>query len=128
MSDQPKTVMDAVTSIARNITQLTDVTVNLVRDVKALRDGQAELQESLGRARVDLMERMDRMQDAVTGIRDDISVNFGASEATRRVQDNTRNDMRDWVGVIDSMRDQMAGMERQIQRLQTQVRELKGDP
>ena len=64
---------------------------------------------------------MDRLQDLVTVIRDDITVNFGASEQVKRVADNTRDELR-------ALSDVVSGMHRQIQRLQTQVRELRGDP
>jgi uncharacterized coiled-coil DUF342 family protein len=71
--------------------------------------------------RTDVMARIDRLQDAVTAIRADIAVNYGAADHVRRANDNTREEVR-------ALADTVSAMERQIQRLQTQVRELKGDP
>jgi chromosome segregation ATPase len=71
--------------------------------------------------RIDLMARLDRLQNAITAIRDDISVNFGTAEAARRANDNTRDELR-------ALTEQVSGMLRQIQRLQTDVRHLKGEP
>ena len=41
--------------------------------------------------RVDLMERMDRLQDSLTAVRDDIGVNMGAVDAMQRANDNPAN-------------------------------------
>ena len=65
--------------------------------------------------------RLDRMQDGITDIRDDIAVNFGTAAAARRApNDNTRDEVR-------ARHDLITTMQRQIQRLQTQVRELRGE-
>jgi hypothetical protein len=44
----------------------------------------------LTRTRVDLMARMDRLEDGLTAIRDDIAVNFGPADAVKRANDDTR--------------------------------------
>jgi uncharacterized phage infection (PIP) family protein YhgE len=94
----------------------------------SLEAGQTSLgaaQVSLGTAqtslRVDLMARMDRLQDGLTAIRDDIGVNIGAVEAGRRANDNTRDDLR-------TLGEQVSVMWKQLKRLQTDVREIRGDP
>src|SRR4051794_10470425 len=69
--------------------------------------------------RVDLMARMDRLENINTAIRDDISVNFGAVDAVRRANDNTREELR-------ALSDVVSLMHRQINRLQTEVEQLKG--
>lgn len=70
--------------------------------------------------RTDLMARMDRQQDVMTAIRDDIAVNFGTVEDAKRANDNTRAELR-------SLGDVVSAMQRQIHRLQSDVRTLKGD-
>ena len=88
------------------------------RDLVAL---VGRVQAEATRNRSDIMARMDRFQDAVTAIRDDIAVNFGTADQVRRANDNTREGLR-------VLGDVVATMQKQIQRLQTEVRELRGDP
>jgi methyl-accepting chemotaxis protein len=103
-----------------------------------LRDGQAhlrtELSDELGRIRADLMARMDRLQDAITAIRDDITVNFGRADHVQRNTDNARLELRALYEIVAGVRGELvtqngvvSGMERQIQRLQTDVRALRGE-
>ena len=65
------------------------------------------------------MARMDRLQDGITAIRDDIAVNIGAVEAGRRANDNTRDDLR-------TLNEQVSVMWKQLKRLQTDMREIRG--
>lgn len=82
---------------------------------------EGRLQTSSTQLRAALMERMDRLQNSISLIRDDIAVNFGATDAVKRANDNTCEELR-------SLGDLVMGMNRQIQRLQTDIRELRGDP
>ena len=82
---------------------------------------ESRMQASLGVLRADVMERIDRLQHVVTLIRDDVAVNFGASSAVKLANDNTREELR-------ALGDVVSAMHRQIQRLQTDVRELRGEP
>lgn len=71
--------------------------------------------------RVDVMARLDRVQSDITAIRDDIAVNFGTADDVRKANDHTREEVR-------SLHEVVALMRRQIQRLQTTVREIRGEP
>src|ERR1019366_6906923 len=71
--------------------------------------------------RVDLMERMDRLQDSLTAGRDDIGVNMGAVDAMQRANDNTRE-------LVRAQGEQMTVMWRQLKNLEAKVREITGDP
>ena len=71
--------------------------------------------------RTDLMARMDRLQDSITAIRDDIGVNMGAADRAVEANDHTRAEVR-------SLGEVVTAMGRQIQRLQADVRALKGEP
>jgi len=82
-------------------------------------DRLARLEQGQTQLRGDLMERMDRLQDAITDIHADIAVNFGAVDQARKVNDNTREDMR-------GLNDLVARMMTLLLRLQTEVAELKG--
>lgn len=103
------------------------LTIQLVGDVVG--EGTAEipndpdvdtLQTDQDSLRVELMARLDRLQDAVNTLRDDIGVNFWATDRVRKGLDDAR------VERI-AMGKQMSAMERQIMRLQTEVRILKGE-
>jgi methyl-accepting chemotaxis protein len=87
----------------------------------ATRDDMKNTRDDMKKLRSDLMSRMDRLQDGLTAIRDDIAVNFGTVEHVRRANDSTRDELRALGDVVN-------GMLRQIQRLQTDVRGLKGEP
>jgi len=56
--------------------------------------GQAATRDDMKKLRSDLMSRMDRLQDGLTAIRDDIAVNFGTAEHVRRANDSTRDELR----------------------------------
>jgi chromosome segregation ATPase len=75
----------------------------------------------LGRTRADIMERVDRLENAVTLIRDDIAVNMGAADAVERANENTRADVR-------TLGEQVSVMWKQIKQLQSEMREVRGDP
>lgn len=81
----------------------------------------ADLRGELTQLRVDVMARMDRLQDTVTGMRDDIAVNFvRADRAVDAAEANARQ--------VEILGREISGMQRQIQRLQSDVRTLKGEP
>jgi len=82
--------------------------------LERLEQGQASL-------RADLSERLDRQQDALTAIRDDIAVTMNSANRAIEVNDHTREEVRLQTEAIKLM-------QRQIQRLQTEMRELRGTP
>jgi hypothetical protein len=84
-----------------------------------LEDRQARLETGQTSLRVDLMARMDRLEDMNTRTRDDIAVNFGTADAVRRANDNTREELR-------ALSDVVSLIHRQISRLQTEIEQLKG--
>jgi len=67
------------------------------------------------------MARIDRPQNSLTAIRDDIGVNMGAAEAMQRANDNTRE-------LVRLQGDQLSAMWRQLKALEARVREITGDP
>jgi chromosome segregation ATPase len=91
---------------------------SLRTDFRTLR---TDFLEELGTTPAAIMERIDRVQDSVSAIRDEIAVNFGAVNQARRVNDNTRDELR-------GLNDVVARMMTLILRLQTDVAELKGKP
>ena len=107
----------------------------ILAKLDALNEGQGELRSDLGSLRSDLgalrvnvdglrvgmMERMDRLQDSVTAIRDDIGVNMGRADRAHEAADGTRSELR-------ALGEQVSAMARQITHLQVKVREIRGDP
>jgi len=73
------------------------------------------------RLRGDLMARMDRLQDALTLQHDDVTVNMGAAERAERIARGASEETRA-LGEIVTVQT------RQIQRLQSDIRQLKGEP
>ncbi len=76
---------------------------------------------SLANLRVDLMARMDRLENRLTDIRNDTAVNFCASDGVKRANDNTRAEVR-------SLSEMMSALVRKVRTLETRVREITGDP
>jgi predicted transcriptional regulator len=97
-----------------------DPTARILELLARLETGQAGLAERLDRTRIELMARMDRLQDALAVQRDEEVVNLGAAERAERIATLTQD-------VVRSLSEQMTVMVRQIHRLQSEVRELRGE-
>ncbi len=106
------------TSVARLETKIDTSVASLAAALEASR---CEARAELAELRVAMMSRMDRMQDTVTAIRDDIGVAMGAADAMQRANDNTRE-------LVRLQGEQLTIMFRQIKRLEEKVRGITGDP
>jgi len=94
----------------------------------AVEAGQAKLEARLAAVessqtslRIDIMGRMDRLENSLTDIRSDIVVNISAVNHIRTMHDNTREEVR-LIG------DHVARMFMQIKGIQTRLREINGEP
>jgi hypothetical protein len=74
----------------------------------------AALSTQIDSLRVDVMQRLDGHSNQLTAIRDDIGVNMAATDQAVRVNDNTRDEMRNLGDIVTAMR-------RQIRRLNAAV-------
>jgi methyl-accepting chemotaxis protein len=83
--------------------------------------GDLATRTELSEVRVAVMQRIDRLQNTVTAIRDDVAVNLGAADAAQRANDNTRE-------LVRSQGEQLNVMWRQLKALEAKVREITGDP
>jgi len=81
----------------------------------------AGIEERLGARSTAIMDRLDRLQNSLTGIRDDIATNYGATDAARRANDSKREELR-------AVAEMQVVMVRQINRMQAALRELRGEP
>lgn len=86
-----------------------------IRELGANQDG---TNAQLTAVRVEVMARLDRLQETVTAIRDDISVNYGRADKAEMVAQHAREEVRALSEIV-------SGMGRQIQRLQTVIEELR---
>ena len=86
----------------------------------------AKVQDDLTSLRVDTMARLDRHENHLTSIRDDIprkslrdfaGVAMGGTDHMRRISDNTREDVR-------GLAEQLGTMWRKVNRLEEAVRGL----
>jgi methyl-accepting chemotaxis protein len=90
-------------------------------DLGTLRGDIGTLRGAIDTLRMDLSQRLDRQQDALTSIRDDISVAMGRADYAADLTKNLRSE-------VQGLSDQLTAVVRQVRRLQTEMRELKGDP
>ena len=108
--------------ISDNLEPVLAVLARLEQSVKSLEQGQKALeqgQKALEQGQRDIMARIDRLQDTVTGMQSDITVNYGASQHVERREEATREEVRSLTNLVFAM-------ERQIQHLQTEVRDIRG--
>ena len=105
-----------------------DQIARILAALERLETGQAQLATDVTTLRTDVttlrtevMARIDRLQNTVTTIRDDITVNMGRADQAHRAADNVRDELR-------ALNDVVSGVMRQVQRLQSDVRELRGEP
>lgn len=80
-----------------------------------------QLRGEVDRLRGDVMARMDRLQDGFNALRDNVTVNFGRTERAETTVRASADEVR-------AMGIELSGMHRQIQRLQSDVRHLRGEP
>lgn len=78
-----------------------------------------EMRDELTQVRTAIMERMEGHANELSAIRDSIATNYGASDHSVRLNSNTREEVQSLTKMIFDMR-------RELARLQTDVRELKG--
>ena len=87
--------------------------------------GQAVLENTVlieaDKARGELMAPIDRLQDALTAIRDDVGVGMGGVNAARKANDNTRDD-------VTQLRDAVSVMYRRMLKIEEELREIRGEP
>jgi gamma-glutamylcyclotransferase (GGCT)/AIG2-like uncharacterized protein YtfP len=88
-------------------------------DLIRLEVGQGSIRGELIKTRADIMDRIDRLQNTVTAIQDDIAVNIGAVDAARLANENTRDD-------LPALREQVSVMWRQLKAVQARVDEIDG--
>lgn len=100
--------------------------INAFAELRAeMMRGFALLRGELAQTRTEMTTRMDRMQDAITALRDDVNVNY---QRANRAEDVAQKGIDGMQSVYRHLSEEVAGMHRQIRRLQADVRMLRGEP
>ena len=113
MSDDP--ILAALARLEAGQTGLRDDLVAVRAEIGHLRTG---FLEELGATRAALMERIDRLQHAADLIKEDIVVNYGASDRVERIAKGASDETRALGEIVRVM-------QRQIQQLRTDVEQLR---
>ena len=110
-----------LTAVQADLTGVKADLTGVKGDLSGLKTNLTGLETNMTNLRVDLMDRMDRLQNSLTEIRDDIGVNMGRAQAAVQANDNTREALR-------NLEDQVGIIWRQVKRLEAKMREITGDP
>ncbi len=119
MSDNP--VLSALSRLESGMTHVGSRLTSLESRLTGVESGLTSVQQSQTTPRVDVMARMDRLENKLTEMRDDITVNIGGTWQNREAINSTRGDLH-------GLGEQVNIMWRQIKRLEQQVREITGEP
>ncbi len=90
-------------------------------DMKQMQGEMKQFRGELTQLRVDVMDRIDRLQDALTLQKDDLVVNYSAADRAEKIARAAQEETR-------ALGDIVTPMIRQIRRLQEDVRHLRGEP
>ena len=85
---------------------------------KLMTERMDRLEAAQNKLRADVMERINRVQNAVTQLRDDYAVNFGASDAVKRANENTREEPRSLSEVVFTPMRQLRAVGTRVDQLE----------
>ncbi len=114
MSDHPDPVLAALARLEQGQRAIE-------QSQQALEHGYRALSAKMDQGHRDIMARIDRLQDTVTGMQSDMTVNLGAVQHVEHREEHIRDEVRSLTTLVFAM-------ERQILHLQTEVREIRGRP
>lgn len=126
MSDDPDAVdprvMELLQGLFRRLEAFHSGTNGVLERLEAGQKSlRADFLDELGKTRAGVMDKIAELKGEVSAIRDDISVDSGAVDMARKVNDNTREDVR-------QMREHLSVLRRRLLKIEADIRELKGDP
>jgi peptidoglycan hydrolase CwlO-like protein len=87
--------------------------------VGALEGRMTTMEGKITTLRVDLMARLDRHEDALSAIRDDIAVSMGRADRAQDAAENTREELR-------ALGDQVNAMYRKMKHTEARIDKLEG--
>ncbi len=128
MSENPTLLAQILQALAASEERTTDRLMQLATDMRGLRDGLHELRGEVTELRaevlslrVETMARMDRLQNSMSTLRDDLRVTQASSETVLTHAVTTRADLR-------SLTELVFAMQRKINALDASLREVRGEP
>jgi hypothetical protein len=96
-------VAGAVSALDSKVAALDGKVAALDCKVNGLDGKFTALDNTVTRLRVDVMARLDRHENALTGIRQDIAVNMHRADWAHNHSDNTRSELRELGGLVAAM-------------------------
>jgi len=130
MADDPillalETLMGGQTQMRGELADLRSELSDLRSEVSELRGGQSELRGELTqlrgeqtRLRVDVLDQLEKMENKLTLIREDIAVNMGRADAAHRAADNTRDELRALNAQVQAMERRQRMMNARLDQLE----------
>jgi len=116
MSGATDPVLAAITALAERFDRLERETSGLREDTTQLREESSRLREDTTRLRVDLMARLDRQQDMLTSIRNDIGVNMATADRVREANKATRDDVAQLASQVSVIHRRLIQLEERFDR------------
>ena len=127
-----KTVRQDISALRGEVSTLREDLSTLWDDLSTLRDEVASLarvtlarfeagERALLDLRVAVMARLDRVENTMTSVHDDLVVNLARTNRAHDAIEHTREELR-------AVNQEVTMMWRRIRRLETEVREIRGDP
>jgi len=121
MVDDPTLrILDAIAQVRTGLTdEIGRLRADMQRSIKDVQGSVKDVQGSISTVQFTLMARIDRVQDTLAGVKDDIVVNFAHSDRVERVARAGTEETR-------ALAEQVTAMGRQIRRLSTRLDEIEG--
>lgn len=120
-------ILAAVGELRTDVNRIQSDVDGLKSDVDGLKLGVNGLKADLLATRSDIMARVDRVQDALTEQRDDLTVMLGLIDGVQRIGERALSESRTNFDQQSRAISLTATLERQIRRLQDEVRQLRGE-
>jgi peptidoglycan hydrolase CwlO-like protein len=122
MSDEwTHQILSAINALSRQVLDLRGDVTDTRAEMTTTRTEMTGMRSEMTGMRAEIMARIDRLQASFSGMRDDIVVNFARADRA--------NDRTDAVErYVHGLSTEVSAKQRQIQRLQSAVRTLKGEP
>lgn len=121
MSGSTDPVLAAIAQLGERISRMDERLGRLEEHSEGMGQRLGRLEERVGhldervdRLRVEVMDRLDRQQNFLAGIRDDIGVNMAATERVREANNQTRKD-------VAQLSEQVSLIHRRLIRLEERV-------
>jgi chromosome segregation ATPase len=107
---------DGINQVLAAIARVDDRVGRVEEPIDRMDERTGRLEEELTRARVEVMARLDRQQDVLAGIRDDIRVNVAATDMVRDRHNAIRNDYDQLAHQVSVIHRRLIQLEQRVDR------------